>query len=77
MPVRLRGAIRWLDLLLQWRPLWAGFAYDHLGMTVPFFTSAVLVGGTILIGLGVDDGRKGPAPVTPRDGDAESPELAS
>ncbi len=58
-------------------PLWAGFAYDHLGMTVPFFTSAVLVGGTILIGLGVDDGRKGPAPVTPRDGDAESPELAS
>ena len=58
-------------------PLWAGFAYDHLGMTVPFFTSAVLVGGTILIGLGVDDGRKGPAPVTPRDGEAESPELAS
>ncbi len=58
-------------------PLWAGFAYDHLGMTVPFFTSAVLVGGTILIGLGVDDGRKGPAPVTPRGGEAESPELAS
>jgi len=41
-------------------PLWAGFAYDNLGMTVPFFTSAALVGGTILIGLGVDDGRKGP-----------------
>lgn len=58
-------------------PLWAGFAYDHLGMTVPFFTSAVLVGGTILIGLGVDDGRKGPAPVTPRGDEAESPELAS
>jgi MFS family permease len=39
-------------------PLWAGFAYDHFGKTVPFFTSAVLVGGAIFIGLGVDDGRK-------------------
>ena len=38
-------------------PLWAGFAYDHLGKTVPFFTSAVLVGGTLLLGRGVDDGR--------------------
>ena len=38
-------------------PLWAGFAYDHLGRTVPFFTSAVLVGGTLLLGRGVDDGR--------------------
>jgi MFS family permease len=40
-------------------PLWAGFAYDHLGKTVPFITSAALVAGTILIGRGVDDGRKG------------------
>lgn len=39
-------------------PLWAGFAYDHFGKTVPFFTSAALVAGTILIGRGVDDGRK-------------------
>jgi len=39
-------------------PLWAGFAYDHLGPTVPFFTSAALVAATILIGRGVDDGRK-------------------
>ncbi len=38
-------------------PLWAGFAYDHLGKTVPFFTSAALVGGTILLGRSVDDGR--------------------
>jgi MFS family permease len=39
-------------------PLWAGFAYDHLGKTVPFFTSAALVLGTIFLGLGLDDGRK-------------------
>ena len=38
-------------------PLWAGFAYDHLGKTVPFFTSAALVGGTLLFGRGMDDGR--------------------
>src|SRR5687767_15360404 len=46
-------------------PLWAGFAYDHLGKTVPFFTSAALVGGTILISRRVDDGRKRtiPAPI--------------
>jgi len=48
-------------------PLWAGFAYDHFGKTVPFFTSAALVAGTILIGLGVDDGRISaiPAATTP------------
>ena len=40
-------------------PLWAGFAYDHLGKTVPFFTSAVLVGGTLLLGRGITDGRSG------------------
>jgi len=39
-------------------PLWAGFAYDHFGRGVPFITSAVLVFGTIFLGLGVDDGRK-------------------
>lgn len=58
-------------------PLWAGFAYDHLGMTIPFFTSAALVGGTIFIGLGIDDGRKGPAPVPAAPGETDSPELAS
>ena len=39
-------------------PLWAGFSYDHLGRAVPFFTSAALVFGTIMLGVGIDDGRK-------------------
>ena len=45
-------------------PLWAGFSYDHFGRQVPFLTSAVLVLFTLLLGLGVDDGRKSAAPVT-------------
>jgi multidrug resistance protein len=44
-------------------PLWAGFSYDHLGRTVPLFTSAALVFGTILLGFGIDDGRKATVPV--------------
>jgi MFS family permease len=36
-------------------PLWAGFAYDHLGMGVPFYTSAAFVLGTIFLGLGLDE----------------------
>jgi MFS family permease len=44
-------------------PLWAGFSYDHFGKTVPLYTSAVLVLGTIAIGLGIDDGRKAATPV--------------
>ncbi|MFN2637225.1 MAG: MFS transporter [Gemmatimonadaceae bacterium] len=44
-------------------PLWAGFSYDHFGRTVPLFTSAALVLGTIVIGLGVDDGRSAAVPV--------------
>jgi len=39
-------------------PLWAGFSYDHFGRQVPFLTSAALVLCTLLLGLGVDDGRK-------------------
>ena len=39
-------------------PLWAGFAYDQFGRGVPFFTSAVLVLGTMFLGLRVDDGRR-------------------
>jgi predicted MFS family arabinose efflux permease len=35
-------------------PLWAGFAFDHLGMGVPFYTSAALVLATISLGLGLD-----------------------
>jgi MFS family permease len=42
-------------------PLWAGFSYDHFGKTVPLFTSAALVLGTIILGFGIDDGRKAAA----------------
>src|SRR6266550_1974906 len=45
-------------------PLWAGFSYDHFGKTVPLFTSAALVFGTIVLGFGIDDGRKAAVPVT-------------
>jgi MFS family permease len=44
-------------------PLWAGFSYDHFGTAVPMFTSAALVLGTIVLGYGLDDGRKAPVPV--------------
>lgn len=43
-------------------PLWAGFSYDHFGKTVPLFTSALLVLGTIMLGFGLDDGRKATVP---------------
>jgi MFS family permease len=39
-------------------PLWAGFSYDHFGHQIPFLTSATLVLLTLLLGLGVDDGRQ-------------------
>jgi MFS family permease len=45
-------------------PLWAGFSYDHFGRQIPFLTSASLVLLTLLLGLGVDDGRKTPAAAT-------------
>ena len=45
-------------------PLWAGFSYDHFGKAIPLFTSAALVFGTIMLGLGIDDGRKEAIPVT-------------
>lgn len=32
-------------------PLWAGFAWDHLGVAVPFWTSALMVGVALLLGL--------------------------
>jgi MFS family permease len=35
-------------------PLWAGFAYDHLGTGVPFFTSAAVVLGTLVLGVGLE-----------------------
>ena len=58
-------------------PLWAGFAYDHLGKTVPFFTSAALVGGTILLWRGVSDGRAEPAPVAEIPPDTTGEQVAS
>ena len=36
-------------------PIWAGFAYDHLGHGIPFWTSSVLVLGTIFLGLGMEE----------------------
>jgi MFS family permease len=36
-------------------PIWAGFAYDQLGHGIPFWTSAALVLGTILLGLGMEE----------------------
>jgi MFS family permease len=50
-------------------PLWAGFSYDHFGKTIPLFTSAALVFGTLALGLSIDDGRKGAVSI-------ESPESA-
>jgi len=44
-------------------PLWAGFSYDHFGKNVPMFTSAALVLGTMMLGYGIDDGRKAAVPV--------------
>jgi MFS family permease len=38
-------------------PIWAGFAWDHLGLGVPFWTSALLVGGTLLLGLNISHPR--------------------
>ncbi len=35
-------------------PLWAGWAYDHLGIGVPFWTGAVMVFATIFIGIGME-----------------------
>lgn len=35
-------------------PLWAGFAFDHLGRGVPFWTGTVLVLFTITLGTGIE-----------------------
>ncbi|HEX8451200.1 MAG TPA: MFS transporter [Longimicrobium sp.] len=42
-------------------PLWAGWSFDHLGTQYPFITSAILVLGTIFLGLGIE-GRARPGP---------------
>ncbi|MEO8575218.1 MAG: MFS transporter [Gemmatimonadales bacterium] len=46
-------------------PLWAGYSYDHFGRPIPFITSAILVALTLLLGLGVDDGRTVKTPPIP------------
>jgi MFS family permease len=53
-------------------PLWAGFSYDHFGKTVPMFTSAALVLGTLVLSLGTDDGKKAEAPVVAASAESES-----
>ena len=35
-------------------PLWAGWAFDQLGTPYPFWTSAVLVLGTLFLGVGIE-----------------------
>jgi MFS family permease len=42
-------------------PLWAGFAYDHLGTGVPFFTSAAVVLATLMLGVGLEQFVRPPA----------------
>lgn len=46
-------------------PLWAGYSYDHFGRPIPFLTSAVFVALTLLIGVGVDNGRGAKTPPIP------------
>jgi MFS family permease len=36
-------------------PLWAGWAYDHLGVGVPFWSAAAFVAGTLLLGTGMEE----------------------
>ncbi|MBW3629564.1 MAG: MFS transporter [Gemmatimonadetes bacterium] len=36
-------------------PLWAGWAYDNLGMGVPFWTAALMVLGTLLLGADLEE----------------------
>ena len=46
-------------------PLWAGFAYDNLGIGVPFYTSAAIVLATLALGTGLDQFVRPPTPATP------------
>jgi multidrug resistance protein len=46
-------------------PLWAGWSFDHIGPQYPFVTSAILVLGTIFLGLGIEArARPGPEAAT-------------
>jgi MFS family permease len=46
-------------------PLWAGWSFDHLGTQYPFWTSAVLVLGTIFLGLGIEARTRAAPAVSP------------
>jgi MFS family permease len=35
-------------------PLYAGFAYDHLGKSVPYYTAAIIVLATISLSIGIE-----------------------
>jgi multidrug resistance protein len=35
-------------------PIWAGWAFDRLGVGVPFWTGAIIVASTLLLGLGME-----------------------
>jgi MFS family permease len=35
-------------------PIWAGFAWDHLGVGIPFWTSSLLVASALLLGLNME-----------------------
>jgi MFS family permease len=41
-------------------PIWAGWAWDHLGVGVPFWTGAALVVGTLFLARGVEQTSRGP-----------------
>jgi hypothetical protein len=43
--------------------LWAGIAYDNFGRTVPFFTSAALVAGALVLQRGISTTPTDNAPV--------------
>lgn len=43
-------------------PIWAGFAWDHLGVPIPFWTGALLVGGAFFLAFGVDAYARKPQP---------------
>jgi predicted MFS family arabinose efflux permease len=35
-------------------PLWAGWAFQHIGLPYPFWTSSILIFGTLLLGIGIE-----------------------
>lgn len=48
-------------------PIWAGFAWDRLGVGVPFWTGAALVAGTLFLGLGMEHYARAAPEVVPGD----------